>query len=125
MVDRVVSGHRRRHHPDIIRTLVIRPDHRLHAWPAATYFVESNKPVTHLDSPFPIAMPCAPPAQAAASAGISLRDGGVYGAAQGPRLETAAESPQERDGATWWDDRHAEAYLARELSLCYAAVGRW
>jgi len=63
--------------------------------------------------------------QAAVSAGISLRDGGVYGVAQGPRLETAAEiNRMERDGAEMVGmTGMPEAYLARELDLCYAAVG--
>ena len=38
---------------------------------------------------------------ARAAAGIALRDGGVYGAVSGPRLETAAEIDRmDRDGAT-------------------------
>jgi 5'-methylthioadenosine phosphorylase len=38
---------------------------------------------------------------AAATSGIALIDGGVYGATSGPRLETAAEIDRmERDGAT-------------------------
>jgi len=63
--------------------------------------------------------------QAAVNAGISLRDGGVYGAVQGPRLETAAEiNRMERDGADMVGmTGMPEAYLARELELCYAAVG--
>ncbi|MDA8255412.1 MAG: 5'-methylthioadenosine phosphorylase, partial [Betaproteobacteria bacterium] len=63
--------------------------------------------------------------QAATRAGIILRDGGVYGAAQGPRLETAAEiNRMERDGADMVGmTGMPEAYLARELNLCYAAVG--
>jgi purine nucleoside phosphorylase len=62
---------------------------------------------------------------AAADAGITLRDGGVYGAVQGPRLETAAEINRiERDGADMVGmTGMPEAYLARELELCYAAVG--
>ena len=54
-----------------------------------------------------------------------LRDGGVYGAVQGPRLETAAEINRiERDGADMVGmTGMPEAYLARELELSYAAVG--
>jgi len=93
---------------------------------AATFFANSDKPVTHLDFTFPYcdAMRAAL-LQAAARAGISLRDGGVYGAVQGPRLETAAEiNRMERDGADMVGmTGMPEAYLARELELCYAAVG--
>jgi len=44
---------------------------------------------------------------------------------QGPRLETAAEiNRMERDGADMVGmTGMPEAYLARELELCYAAVG--
>lgn len=115
-------------HPDLIPGTLVIPDQIIdytHGR-AATYFVESNKPVTHLDFTFPycVAMRAAL-LQAAASAGISLRDGGVYGAAQGPRLETAAEiNRMERDGADMVGmTGMPEAYLARELSLCYATVG--
>jgi 5'-methylthioadenosine phosphorylase len=93
---------------------------------AASYFASDDKPVTHLDFTFPYceAMRAAL-LQAAARAGISLRDGGVYGAVQGPRLETAAEiNRMERDGADMVGmTGMPEAYLARELELCYATVG--
>lgn len=93
---------------------------------AATYFVDSSKPVTHLDFTFPYceAMRAAL-LQAATSSGIKLRDGGVYGAVQGPRLETVAEiNRMERDGVDIVGmTGMPEAYLARELELCYAAVG--
>jgi 5'-methylthioadenosine phosphorylase len=93
---------------------------------AATYFVETDKPVVHIDFTFPYcdAMRAAL-LRAAAGAEISLRDGGVYGAVQGPRLETAAEiNRMERDGVDMVGmTGMPEAYLARELGLCYAAVG--
>jgi 5'-methylthioadenosine phosphorylase len=92
----------------------------------ATYFVGGDKPVVHLDFTLPYceAMRAAL-IEAAASAGITLRDGGVYGVAQGPRLETAAEiNRMERDGVDMVGmTGMPEAYLARELELCYAAVG--
>jgi len=61
---------------------------------------------------------------AAASAGVPLADGGVYGAVSGPRLETAAEIDRlERDGATLVGmTGMPEAVLARELELPYAAI---
>lgn len=91
-----------------------------------TFFVGNDKPVTHLDftCPYCAAMRDAL-LQAALNAGIRLRDGGVYGAVQGPRLETAAEINRlERDGCDMVGmTGMPEAYLARELELCYAAVG--
>ena len=53
-----------------------------------------------------------------------MRDGGVYGAVSGPRLETAAEIDRmERDGATMVGmTGMPEAGLARELGLPYASV---
>ena len=93
---------------------------------AATYFVGGDKPVVHLDFTLPYceAMRAAL-LEAAASAGITLRDGGVYGVTQGPRLETAAEiNRMEREGVDMVGmTGMPEAYLARELELCYAAVG--
>lgn len=93
---------------------------------ANTYFVDTDKPVVHLDftTPYCEAMRAALFA-AGERASIALRDGGVYGAVQGPRLETAAEiNRMERDGADMVGmTGMPEAYLARELKLCYAAVG--
>lgn len=61
---------------------------------------------------------------AAASAGIALANGGVYGAVNGPRLETAAEIDRmDRDGATLVGmTGMPEAILARELNLPYVAI---
>ncbi len=61
---------------------------------------------------------------AAREAGIALVDGGVYGAVNGPRLETAAEIDRmERDGATMVGmTGMPEAGLARELELRYACI---
>lgn len=57
-------------------------------------------------------------------AGLTLHDGAVYAAMQGPRLETAAEINRlERDGADIVGmTGMPEAALARELSLPYAAI---
>ena len=62
--------------------------------------------------------------KAAASVGEKLIDGGVYAAAQGPRLETAAEINRfDRDGATMVGmTGMPEAALARELEIRYAAI---
>ena len=115
-------------HPEMIPGTLIIPDQIIdytHGR-AATYFVGNDKPVTHVDFTFPYcnAMRAAL-LQAAVSAGISLRDGGVYGAVQGPRLETAAEiNRMERDGVDMVGmTGMPEAYLARELGICYATVG--
>ena len=55
---------------------------------------------------------------------VVCRDGGVYGATQGPRLETAAEIDRfERDGAHMVGmTGMPEAILARELGLEYATI---
>lgn len=61
---------------------------------------------------------------AAGAAGITALDGGVYGATQGPRLESAAEIDRlERDGCTLVGmTGMPEAGLARELDLDYANI---
>ena len=62
--------------------------------------------------------------RAAATAGIAVRDGGVYGVTQGPRLETPAEIDRmERDGCTLVGmTAMPEAALARELGIAYAGI---
>lgn len=62
--------------------------------------------------------------QAAAGAGVSVHDGGTYGATQGPRLESTAEIARlERDGCDMVGmTGMPEASLARELGLCYASL---
>ncbi len=115
-------------HPDLIPGTLVIPDQIIDYTHGrgATYFLQSDKPVTHLDFTYPYceAMRAAL-LQAADNAGIRLRARGVYGAVQGPRLETAAEiNRMERDGADMVGmTGMPEAYLARELELCYAAVG--
>ena len=115
-------------HPDLIPGMLVIPDQIIDYTHGreATYFVEKDKPVVHLDFTFPYCDEMRAALLAAANAsGIRLRDGGVYGAVQGPRLETAAEINRiERDGADMVGmTGMPEAYLARELELCYAAVG--
>lgn len=68
--------------------------------------------------------------EAAKKAGIEAAGDGVYGAAQGPRLETAAEIDRmERDGCDMVGmTGMPEAVLARELELsyaCCAVVANW
>jgi len=62
--------------------------------------------------------------EAAGVLSIEVKDGGVYGATQGPRLETAAEIDRyERDGVDLVGmTGMPEAVLARELGLPYAAI---
>jgi 5'-methylthioadenosine phosphorylase/5'-methylthioinosine phosphorylase len=62
--------------------------------------------------------------RAAATAGVPIVTDGVYGATQGPRLETAAEICRlERDGCDLVGmTGMPEAALARELGLCYATL---
>jgi len=57
-------------------------------------------------------------------AGVVCRDGGVYAATQGPRLDTAAEiNRYERDGAHMVGmTGMPEAVLARELEIEYATI---
>lgn len=67
---------------------------------------------------------------AAARAGVSVVDGGCYGATQGPRLETKAEiARMRRDGCDLVGmTGMPEAGLARELGLdyaCLAIVANW
>ncbi|MBI3432115.1 MAG: S-methyl-5'-thioinosine phosphorylase [Hydrogenophilales bacterium] len=115
-------------HPELLPGMLVIPDQIIDYTHGrgATYFLQSDKPVTHIDFTYPYceAMRAAL-LQAAVSNGVSLRDGGVYGAVQGPRLETAAEiNRMERDGADMVGmTGMPEAYLARELGLCYATVG--
>ena len=62
--------------------------------------------------------------ESAKGAGVACRDGGVYAATQGPRLDTAAEIDRyERDGAHMVGmTGMPEAVLARELELEYATI---
>ena len=91
-----------------------------------TFAVPGERPVTHLDftEPYCGAMR-RDILRAAAQKGIAIQDGGVYAVAQGPRLETAAEINRfERDGCDMVGmTGMPEAYLARELDICYAAIG--
>jgi 5'-methylthioadenosine phosphorylase len=61
---------------------------------------------------------------AARDAGIAVHDGGTVVVVQGPRFSTRAESRWYR--AQGWSvinmTQYPEAYLARELGMCYAAI---
>jgi len=115
-------------HPELLPGTLVIPDQIIDYTHGRenTFFVDGEKTVTHLDFTYPYCQAMrASLLSAAQSSGISLRDGGVYGAVQGPRLETAAEINRiERDGADMVGmTGMPEAYLARELEVCYAAVG--
>lgn len=91
----------------------------------STYYEGGESEVTHVDFTDPY---CETMRQrtmrAAQQAGIKYREGGVYAAVQGPRLETTAEINRlDRDGATMVGmTGMPEAVLARELGLCYATI---
>lgn len=113
---------------DLVAGSLVVPDQLIdYTWGRAhTYAVSGEKQVTHLDftEPYCSAMR-RDILQAARQKQIEIKDGGVYAAAQGPRLETAAEINRfERDGADMVGmTGMPEAYLARELDICYAAIG--
>ena len=91
----------------------------------ATYFDGGDQTVVHIDFTHPYTPElrnCC--LEAARAAGVAIQDGGVYGAVNGPRLETAAEIDRmDRDGATLVGmTGMPEAALARELGLPYAAI---
>lgn len=91
----------------------------------STYFDGTAEPLAHIDFTQPF---CAAMRQrllhAGRGVGESLRDGGTYGATQGPRLESAAEiNRMAQDGAhVVGMTGMPEAALARELGLCYAML---
>ncbi|HFQ13197.1 MAG TPA: S-methyl-5'-thioinosine phosphorylase [Gammaproteobacteria bacterium] len=91
----------------------------------STFFDGDDAPVVHVDFTEPY---CARLRErllaAAARAGIDVVAQGVYGATQGPRLETAAEIRRmARDGCTLVGmTGMPEAVLARELDCCYASI---
>lgn len=115
-------------HPELRAGGLVVPDQLIdYTWGRAhTFAVSGDNPVTHLDFTEPY---CGAMRQdilrAAVKKNIAIRDGGVYAVAQGPRLETAAEiNRMERDGADMVGmTGMPEAYLAREIELCYAAIG--
>ena len=91
----------------------------------STFYDGVGCPVTHVDFTEPYDRELrARIARAAADLGLPLKDGAVYAATQGPRLETAAEiNRYERDGADVVGmTGMPEAVLARELGIPYAAI---
>ena len=91
----------------------------------ATFFDGGDSNVVHVDFTHPYSPDLrAHCLAAAAAAGIAMHDGGVYGAVNGPRLETAAEIDRlDRDGVTLVGmTGMPEASLARESGLPYCAI---
>ena len=88
-----------------------------------TFFADNLEAVTHIDFTEPY---CEKLRQqllkTAKELNIKIHSQGIYGATQGPRLETAAEINRlERDGCDIVGmTGMPEAVLARELELCYA-----
>ncbi len=88
-----------------------------------TFFDTHPSPVTHIDFTDPYCEDLRLELLGVSEkCGVAVFDGGVYGATQGPRLETAAEIDRmHRDGCTLVGmTGMPEAALARELGLCYA-----
>jgi 5'-deoxy-5'-methylthioadenosine phosphorylase len=114
-------------HPRMTEGSLVLPDQIIdYTWGReSSYFDGLSSPLRHVDftRPFSAALG-ARLSQAAARAGVGLIDGGVYGATQGPRLETAAEIVRmARDGADLVGmTGMPEAVLARELGIDYAML---
>lgn len=96
-----------------------------------TFFEQDLTHVTHIDftEPYCDALRQAL-IEAGRRAGLDIVGNGVYGATQGPRLETAREIDRlERDGCDIVGmTGMPEAALARELDICYAScavVANW
>jgi 5'-methylthioadenosine phosphorylase len=88
---------------------------------------------TFFDGPVPTHVPFADPycaemraplLEAAGAEGVTAHDGGTVVVIQGPRFSTRAESRWFRSQG--WDvvnmTQYPEAYLARELGMCYSGV---
>jgi len=91
----------------------------------STFFDGIFKPLEHIDLTHPYDEPLRQSLiRAAAEIELPVCDFGVYGATQGPRLETIAEiSRMERDGCDLVGmTGMPEAALARELGIPYASV---
>lgn len=97
-----------------------------YSWGRPSTFHEGDGcSVTHVDFTEPYDGPLRQRLLTSARAvNVAVKEGGVYGVTQGPRLETAAEiTRMERDGVDVVGmTAMPEAVLARELSLPYAAI---
>ena len=96
-----------------------------------TFFEENLQHVTHVDFTYPYSAVLRQKLIAACQQGkLAVVESGVYGAMQGPRLETAAEiNRMERDGCMMVGmTGMPEAALAREMGMEYATcavVANW
>ena len=91
-----------------------------------TFAEYGETPVTHMDFTWPYCEAMRLSCMAALrQAGEEFLDYGTYACVQGPRLETKAEIDRlARDGADMVGmTGMPEAYLAREIGICYAAIG--
>lgn len=112
-------------HPDFVPTSLAIPDQIIdYTWGRKhTFFEEGLEEVTHIDFTNPYDESLRQQLiNACQQANVPFSDFGTYAAAQGPRLETAAEIKRmERDGCTMVGmTGMPEAALARELGMAYA-----
>ncbi len=110
---------------DIVPSAVVIPDQIIdYTWSRHHTFFETDlTSVTHIDFTQPYCQEMRDVLiNSAGKANVDILSSGVYGASQGPRLETAAEIDRmERDGCDMVGmTGMPEAALARELELCYA-----
>nr|VFK45362.1 MAG: 5'-methylthioadenosine phosphorylase/5'-methylthioinosine phosphorylase [Candidatus Kentron sp. TC]VFK47106.1 MAG: methylthioadenosine phosphorylase [Candidatus Kentron sp. TC] len=112
-------------HRDLSDGRLVIPDQIIdYTWGRAHTFFDGRENVKHVDFTEPYCRKLRELMLGAAREGnIEIWDGGTYGAAQGPRLETKAEiDKMERDGCDMVGmTGMPEAALARELSMCYGA----
>lgn len=115
-------------HPDLFPGRLAVPDQIIdYTHGRETTYAEygNGDQVTHLDFTWPYCEDMRQRCVAAlGAAGEDFLGRGTYGCVQGPRLETKAEiGRMARDGADMVGmTGMPEAYLARELGLCYAAI---
>ncbi|MDX1633365.1 MAG: S-methyl-5'-thioinosine phosphorylase [Marinobacter sp.] len=115
-------------HPGMGPAHIVIPDQLIdYTWGRGhTFFEGELEDVTHIDFTFPYSDRARRELILAAEAlGLSHSASGVYGATQGPRLETAAEIVRlERDGCDIVGmTGMPEAALAAELNLDYVCLG--
>lgn len=105
--------------------VIVIPDQIIdYTWGRQSSFSEENN-VIHADFTYPYTEELRQRLlEAAEKVSVSVCDGGVYGATQGPRLETAAEINRlEKDGCDIVGmTAMPEAILARELDMQYANI---
>ncbi|GAA3978580.1 S-methyl-5'-thioinosine phosphorylase [Allohahella marinimesophila] len=111
--------------PSLHPTDLVLPDQLIdYTWGRASTF-STDSAVEHIDFSWPYTASLIEQiVSAAKSSGIQVRQGGVYAATQGPRLETAAEIRRlANDGCTLVGmTGMPEAALAREAGLEYASL---